>query len=384
MRRLYEQKIKEYLGVKYAFTFWKGRVALFAILKAIGIGIGDEVILPGFTCIVVPSAIKYLGAKPVYVDIDLRTYNVDTSKIEESITGRTKAIIAQNTFGLSSDLDFLSGIARRYNLKLIEDCAHGLGGKYKGRKNGTVADAAFFSTQWSKPFSTGLGGIAVTNNPEIGERLGEDLKSYLDPSLKEKMLLKGLLISYDCFMKPHIYWSLLRSYRFLSKRGIIIGSSSSHELEKPLKPEGFEKKLTNFQAGVGIRAFNRMDENISHRRKVAKEYDTLLAILGIPTPFIPDGIEHSFLRYPLLVNDKNAVLKLAEEERIEIGDWFISPLHPVEDGLSKWDYEQGMCPVAEYVSQHIINLPTHSGVVGKELERIKSFVIKLNKMGMFI
>jgi len=128
------------------FFFFKGRVALYALLKAIGIHPGDEVILPGFTCVVVPNAIIYLGGKPVYADIDPKTFNIDTAKIEGKITDNTTAIIAQNTFGLSSDLDPILDIGKRYNLKVIEDCAHGYGGSYKGKANGTVADAAFFST----------------------------------------------------------------------------------------------------------------------------------------------------------------------------------------------------------------------------------------------
>jgi len=384
VRLQYEQMLKEYFGTPYAFTFWKGRVALFAILEAINIGSGDEVILPGFTCVVVPNVIKYLGARPVYVDIDPKTYNIDVSKIEEKITQKTKAIIAQNTFGLPPDLDKILDIANRYGLYVIEDCAHGLGGRYKGRINGTIADAAFFSTQWSKPFSTGLGGIAITNNVEIGQKIEKNLKKYVEPSLREKIILKILLLSYDYLMRPFIYWTALRSYRFLSNNGLVIGSSSADELERPIKPEGFEKRLSNIQAYAAIEALKKINKNIGHRKEVARQYSALLAELGISNPFIPQDIEHSFLRYPLLVNDKRAVLKLAQDKRIEIGDWFVSPLHPIKEGLSKWDYRQGMCPIAEYVSKHLINLPTHQGIFGERLERIKAFVIKLAKMGMLI
>ena len=114
------------------FLFWKGRVALYAILKAIGVKEDDEVILPAFTCVVAVNPIIYSGAKPVYVDIDPTTYNIDTSEIEESITEKTKVIMAQNTFGLAPDLDRIFEVANKYNLIVIEDCAHGVGGVYKG------------------------------------------------------------------------------------------------------------------------------------------------------------------------------------------------------------------------------------------------------------
>ena len=104
------------------FLFWKGRVALYSILKAMGLGEGDEVILPAITCVVAANPIIYLGAKPVYVDIDPKTYNVDVTKIEQKITKRTKIILAQNTYGLSSDIDSISEIAGRHTLKMQEGC----------------------------------------------------------------------------------------------------------------------------------------------------------------------------------------------------------------------------------------------------------------------
>ncbi|MEK9149797.1 MAG: DegT/DnrJ/EryC1/StrS family aminotransferase, partial [Candidatus Desantisbacteria bacterium] len=165
----YEDTYKRYLGVSYASSFWKGRVALYAILKALGIGEGDEVLVEGFTCVVVPNAVIFAGAKPVYVPPDPKTYNMDISQIESKITSKTKAIIVQHTFGLPSDMDSTLDIAKRHNLRVIEDCAPALGADYKGRKVGTFGDAAFFSSQWSKVISTGLGGVAVTNDPEIGE-----------------------------------------------------------------------------------------------------------------------------------------------------------------------------------------------------------------------
>ena len=126
------------------FYFFKGRVALYAILKSIGIGQGDEVILPGFTCVVVPNAITYLGAKPVYIDIASVTFNIDPSKIEEKITEKTRAIIAQHTFGIPAEMDIIMEMAKKYNLYVIEDSCHAIGSKYKGKEIGTFGDASFF------------------------------------------------------------------------------------------------------------------------------------------------------------------------------------------------------------------------------------------------
>ena len=130
-----------------------------------GVKDNDEVILPAFTCVVVPNAIMYLKAKPVYIDINPETYNISIEKIDEAITENTKVIICQNTFGLSSNIEDIIQIAKKNNLFTIEDCTHGFGGYDNGKPNGTYCDAAFYSTQWNKPFSTGIGGFLVVVIP---------------------------------------------------------------------------------------------------------------------------------------------------------------------------------------------------------------------------
>lgn len=145
-----------YLGPHSSLHFfWKGRVALYVILKALGIGPGDEVIVPAYTCVVVPNAILYTGATPIYADINPTTYCCDAVEIERHITPKTRAIICQNTYGLSWEVDQIADMGKRYGIATIEDCTHGFGGTYKGRHNGSFCDASFFSSQWNKPFSTG-------------------------------------------------------------------------------------------------------------------------------------------------------------------------------------------------------------------------------------
>ncbi|MCA1928241.1 MAG: aminotransferase class I/II-fold pyridoxal phosphate-dependent enzyme, partial [Calditerrivibrio sp.] len=168
------------------FTFFKGRVALYAILKSMGIGDKDEVILPGFTCVVVPNAISYTGAIPVYVDIDIKNFNIDVDKIEEKISKNTKAIIAQHTFGIPAEMDEIKKLCKKYNLFLIEDACHCLGSKYKGEELGTIGDASFFSSQWSKPITTGLGGWAKINNDELLKKMEKEYEHFIPPTSREE------------------------------------------------------------------------------------------------------------------------------------------------------------------------------------------------------
>jgi len=408
VQNLFKNKIANYLKINsgHIFLFWKGRVALYAILKAIGIKEGDEIILPAFTCVVAVNPIIYLGAKPVYVDIDPKTYNVNPNKIEEKITPKTKAILAQNTFGLSADLDAICEIAKKYNLYVIEDCAHGFGGFYKGKLNGTIADAAFFSTQWNKPFSTGLGGIAVVKegqwvNGAMGKWVIEKLKqmeeNFIKPSLKDILQLKTLIFLREHFLNSNTYWFALKTYRWLSKHNLILGSSQGKELERPIKPKDFEKGFSEVQAKKGIEELMgkcvnglmrkrvdgcrgrkgwKIDKVIEHRKKVADMYKNILKDLDIEPPYEPEYAVHTYLKFPLLVKDRKKIFKEAEKERIELGDWFISPIHPITKNLEYWHYKWGENPIAEKISQHIVNLPTHTKISEDYVSRLAQFLKK--------
>ena len=379
----FKRMIESYMDLK-PYLFWKGRVALYAILRAIGIKKEDEIILPAFTCVVVANPIIYLGVKPVYVDINPKTFNIDVSKIEEKITSKTRVILAQNTFGLSSDIDAIREIAKKYNLWVIEDCAHGFGGTYKGKKNGTVADAAFFSTQWNKPFSTGIGGIAVTKNEELAEKLGILEQQAVKPSLKEELTLKMLLLIRNKLLTPSVYWYALKIYRQLSKWNLILGSSQGYELEKPVEPPDFFKGFTETQAREGLKYFKKVngrykiDLIIEHRKKIAGLYKEILMDLGFEPPYEPDYSEHTYLKFPLLVKNRRKFFLLAQENKIELGDWFLSPIHPIMSNFELWGYKWGTNPVAEFASCHIVNLPTHEKIDENYVDRVYSF-LKENK-----
>lgn len=353
------------------YTFFKGRVALYGILKAMGISSNDEVILPGFTCVVVPNAIMYASAKPVYVDIDRKDYNIDVEKIEEKITKNTRVIIAQHTFGIPAKMDRIIEICKRYNLYLIEDACHALGSKYKGKELGSIGDGAFFSSQWSKPITIGLGGWAVVNNDALIKKMNDVYYSFISPNKKEELLIELQYKVYKYLLTPKLFWIAQSLYRKASKMGLTIGSSSNEELEY-LKPQGFEKKMGDLQRKKLEEKLKDKNKVISHRKKITEVYKH----------YFPEEYERLadkdtdtvFLRFPLLVKDKEDTLKRAREKRVELGDWFLSPLHPNLKDLDKAYYTQGLCPVAEDVCKHIINLPTHEKITVEEAERIATFV----------
>ena len=167
----FEQKFAEYCGCKYGVAVCNGTVALHLALVALDIGKGDEVIIPDFTMIATAFAVCYTGATPVFVDADPETWNIDITKIEEKITSRTRAIIPVHLFGLMCDMDAINAIAKKHNLKVLEDAAEAHGAEYKRRRAGSRSDLAAFSFFANKNITTGEGGMVVTNDEAIYNRL---------------------------------------------------------------------------------------------------------------------------------------------------------------------------------------------------------------------
>jgi perosamine synthetase len=354
--------------------FWKGRVALYAILRALRIGAGDEVIVPAFTCVAVPNAVLYAGATPVYVDIDEATYTADPAAVQAAVGSRTRAVLAQNTFGLSSDLDALRAAAAAQGAVVIDDCTHGLGGTYRGRPNGAAADAAFYSTQWSKPISTGLGGIAVTTDAQLARELAGLEGAAREPSVADRALLGAMLIARERIATPRTIRAGRAAYRAVSRAGLVPGSSSRDELEGAEMPESFVARMSGFQSRLAARRLATLGAKLRRRRAVAERYSAWLSAHGATPAHEPDAADHAFLRYPLRVRERDAFVAEAGRRRVDLGDWFHSPLYPIEGDLGRWGYRWGTNPVAERVASQIVNLPTDVAPDGRELEAVEGLL----------
>ena len=347
--------------------FWRGRVALYAILRSLGIGPGDEVVVPAFTCVAVPNAILYSGATPVYVDIDESTYTADPAAVATAIGPRTRAVLAQNTFGLSSDVDALAAVAGPHGAVVIDDCTHGLGGTYKGRPNGVASHAAFYSTQWSKPISTGLGGIVVTTDPQLARELRALERAAAEPTVRERVLLGTMLLARERIATPRTLRTGRAVYRAASRAGLVPGSSSQEELQGSAMPGSFLTRMSEFQARLGSRRLTTLHARVRRRRAIAERYSAWLATHGRTAAHEPDTTRHAFLRYPLRVRERDAFLEEAARRGLDLGDWFHSPLYPISGDLSAWGYRWGANPVAERVASEIVNLPTDVSPDGRDM-----------------
>jgi len=378
----YQRKFARFFGAERAFAFWKGRVALYALLRALNVGAGDEVILPGYTCVMNVNPIKYAGARPVYVDIEPNTFNMNVNLLEEKITNKTKVIIAQHTYGYPCEMNTIINIAQSSGICVIEDCCLALGSKYKGRMVGTFGRAGYFSSQWNKPYTTGLGGMVITSDRELAKRI-ESLAAneMCPPSGGEVEMLRMQLIIYRLFIYPRTTALAQGLFRYLTKKGAVVGSSSTSEFE-PVKADDFFKAMSSVQARSGIRQLGKIEKNIAHRRKMAQLYDELLAARDWQgRNYNMDLSEPVMVRYPVRIAEKKEALARAAKAGIELGSWFECPLHPIETPLASYDYELGMCPEAEKASNEVVNLPLHPRASEKTVERSVDYITGFTQTG---
>jgi dTDP-4-amino-4,6-dideoxygalactose transaminase len=374
-----EEEFKKYFGVKYAISFNSGRSGLMAILEAMGIKECDEILLQAFTCNSAVNPILNLGAKPVFVDID-ETINLNPEDLKKKITSRSKVVMVQHTFGWPVQIDEILDICRKHNLFLIEDCAHSLGAKYKGKFCGTFGDAAFFSFGRDKIISSVFGGMAVTNDEKIGEGIKEFQEKLDYPSnfWIFQQLLHPILTNY----------LVLPAYGLNSVLGrIILGlfhvfsvlSKGVYKKEKKGKiPKHFPKKFPNALATLALNQFKKLERFNEHRREIADLYENELknTKLVLPLAKSRENIAPTFMRYPILIQgDTDKILKEARKRKIYLDDgWHKTPIVPPDTNIEKMKYIFGSCPHAEKLSKMIVNLPTHINISKKDAEKIFDFL----------
>lgn len=372
-----EEKFKEYLGVNYTFSFNSGRSALMAILHSLELQDNDEVLLQAFTCNAAVNPILTRKGNPVFVDID-DTLNLSPEDLKRKITPRSKAVMIQHNFGWPAKIEEISKIAKENNLFLIEDCAHSLGANYKGKLCGTFGETAFFSFGRDKIISSIFGGMAVTNNERIAERLKEFQKKLYYPSnfwIFQQLLhpiLMNWLVMPSYAVHPFLGRMVLGVFHQLS-----ILSKAVYKKEKRGEiPPQFPKRFPNALAVLALNQFRKLERFNAHRRKITNFYEKELKRFNLPLAKSQAGIEPTFMRYPVLIEkETNEILKEARKRKIYLDDgWRKSPVIPRDTDLEKMKYKLGSCSRAEKIAKSILNLPTHINISQKEAQKITDFL----------
>lgn len=273
----FERKVAEYVGAKHAIALTSCTTGLHLALLALGIGPGDEVIIPSLSFIATANAVLHAGATPIFADIDGRTFNLDPIKAEAAITARTRAIIPVHQIGLAADMDPFLDIAGRHGLETVEDAACALGAKYKGRPVGSIGRLTVFSFHPRKSITTGEGGMITTDDDHLAARL-----------------------------------------RRLRTHGMSVAAHDRHIASKvtieTYDEIGFNYRMTDIQGAIGVAQLARLDGILERRRALALRYNRQLGerIPDLVTPLEPDYGRHSYQSYMVLLSpdwDREAIMQ---------------------------------------------------------------------------
>jgi len=317
----FEEKIAEYCNTKYAIGVASGTDALLISLMVLDVGHGDEVITTPYTFFATAGSISRLGAKPVFVDIDPKTYNINPGLIEEKITDKTKAIIPVHLYGQCAEMDTILEIAEKHGLYVIEDAAQAIGAKYKERKAGSMGDMGCLSFFPSKNLGGyGDGGMVVTNNSELAEKV-------------RVLRVHGA--------KPKYHHSMV----------------------------GLNSRLDAIQAAVLLVKLKYLDDWSEARRENAEVYNHLFAETDVVTPYVEDYNEHIYNQYIIRVKDRDRVRDYLKEQDIGTSIYYPVSLH-LQECYADLGYKEGDLPESEKAAKETLALPIYPELTPEQQEYV--------------
>lgn len=331
----FENNFAKYIGVKYALSLNSCTAGLHLAIMALGIGKGDEVITPSLTFASTANVVVHMGAKPVFADIERDTFNIDPKSVVKKITKKTKAIIVVHYGGQPVDLSAFRTIARNFKIALIEDAAHAVGSKYKGKMIGSQGNLASFSFYATKNMTTGEGGMLTTNNSRIA-------------NFVVKNRLHG--ISKDAWKR----YSKSGSWRY------------------DVEYAGVKCNMTDIQASLGIHQLKKLNGFIKERIRLADLYTKQFkAVKGIKLHHIKKGMKHTRHLYPILVEKmrRSKMIDILTQKKIGTSVHFI-PLHLQSYYKKAFGYKKGDLPITESVFSKLISLPIYPGMKDNDVKYV--------------
>jgi len=324
----FEEEFAAYCGVRHALGVSSGTGALHLALLAAGIGPGDEVITVPFTFFAPTATIGYVGATPVYVDIDPRTFNMDVRRIEAAITERTRAILPVHLYGQPADMDPILDIARRHKLVVIEDVAQAHGAEYRGRRTGGIGDIGCFSFYPSKNLgAAGEGGMVTTNNSEYARKV-RMLRSWGEESR---------------------YYPVMKGYNY---------------------------RLQGIQAAILRVKLRKLEPWTEARRAHAAAYDRLLEDVDVICPGTMDDVRHVYCLYTIQADDRDGLQKRLEAAGIQTAVHYPLPIH-LMPAYSDARYKLGDFPAAEACARSVLSIPVFEHLSAAQVEQVANEISQL-------
>lgn len=319
----FEEAFAEYCGTRFAVACTNGTTALHAALEALGIGPGDEVIVPAFTFIATANAVLYAGAKPVLVDVDPDTFTLDPALLDRAITDRTKAILPVHLYGQAADMESIMRIAREHEVKVLGDAAQAHGAGTGGRRVGSTGDAETFSMYPTKNMTSGEGGMITTDDEEIAK---------LSRSIVNHGRAKSVLGSYDHLRRGHNF------------------------------------RLTDVHAAIGLVQLKRLPGFNKRRQEIARKYDE--AFRGLDTmrpPKVAVGNVHVYHQYTLVCQDRTPVIDHLKANDIGHGIYYPRPLHEYPHLAG---YGHSRLEHATQLAGRVLSIPVHPAMSDDDVEQV--------------
>lgn len=366
----YEREMVNLIGPGYGISYASGRMAFYSILKALNIGPGDEVVLLGFTCSVMPNAVWRTGAIPVYSDVDEETFGSSAELIEKKLTKRTKVIVAQHSFGIPCKIKEIVELGRQKDIFIIEDCAITFDSLINGIKVGNWGDAAIFSTDHSKPINTILGGFSYTNNSELYNNLKKYSENLLTLDKGHQLRLFNQILFERKYYTPDRYTQIafsnfirkLISKVSFKKKPIFL----EEDCVKPTNNNSFTSypypaKFPSLLAQLGLFEIDRWGKVKKRRKNVLQRLldsaENSMIKEYIPKIYYDPSVDLSPLRFIYSHPDSTNHLKQISRYLDIDGIWFRTPVIGCTNGLQDIGYSPSSCKTSEQVGLNIINWP---------------------------
>ena len=354
-------------------VFFRGRVGLKALLKALKIGDGDHVAIQAFTCLAVPEAVLASGAQPLYVDISADGFNMDADDLKHKLSPQTRAIVVQHTFGIPANMDWIMPIAAENQIPIIEDCCHTLASTYKGRAVGSFGVGAFYSFEWGKPLVAGIGGSLRINDKALLEKVQVDYADYRLPNLVSQTKIELQYRAFSLLYRPSLYWPVRTLFHWLGS----IGLAESNYNPVGEIADDFSLRMAPAVKKRMLLKIKKLRHQTQHSRWVSKQYSERIHSHSdnVLHPVLPVDSDTVFARYPLLAKNKSELLSKARRARVELAEWYTTPVHPlVGQDLEKVAYRLGACPNAEERCRQVVTLPVHGTVGQRDIDRTMEFL----------
>jgi dTDP-4-amino-4,6-dideoxygalactose transaminase len=357
--------------LEHAIGFAYGRTALAAIFSALGFASGDEIVLSPLTCKVVPLVLLSLKLRPVYVDIDPATLNLDARAAATAITPKTRAILFQRTYGMSAGIRDAKALAEIHGIPLIEDCAQCLPMASGDPPPGHVGLAAIYSNNLRKPMPAASGGIAATNDAKLAGEIRRHRDALRVEGFSVRLRLRTEVALHQHLLSPSRYWTLYGlSRRFLSASpSETAGSAIANEVNNTAHA------LSSFRIQQGLKWLNRLPAIAAHSIECSAEYSKYFREYSVPA-----AMDGTFLYYfPVCIRRKEELLRKAEEQKVEIIAWPVrNPIFPLENDADavSLGYKPGMCPQADRIGRELVGLPTEEQIDAAHRQKITSLVTR--------